>query len=410
MTELQLELTDIAYGGNAFGRYDGRAIFVPYGLPGETVRVRIQQDKGRYAIAELVDILQPSPDRTTPPCPHFGPGRCGGCHWQHADYAAQLRYKQRIVADQLGRFGGYPDLPVRPTLPSPTPWRYRAHVTFHVAADGTPGFVATDDHTVIPIRECHIIQPELQELHQRLQVENLHGVKRLRLQVGSEPSDRLIAFSADRPPKLTQPVEASLSLLGSNEDTRPLTGDGRVRYRIHDHWYQVSAGSFFQVNPDQARMLVDLTLDRLNLQGAEFVLELFSGVGLFTTFLAERAASVTAIESFPPAVMDAAHNLDGFSNVRLIQGSVEQALNKVKGSVSAAVIDPPRSGMTEKALVALAAREPRIIVYISCDPSTLARDAKRLRTLGYTLEDAQPVDMFPQTHHIETVATFRRER
>src|SRR5215468_5828550 len=142
--EFEIELTGMAHGGSAIGRHDGRTIFVPYAIPGERIIARITQDKGRFAYAEGITLLEASEARVVPHCPHFGPGRCGGCQWQHIDYPAQLEFKQQVVIDQLTRVGGFHDITVHPTIASPDPWQYRSHVTFHIAKDGRPGFVATD--------------------------------------------------------------------------------------------------------------------------------------------------------------------------------------------------------------------------------------------------------------------------
>lgn len=377
----ELELTGMAHGGSAVGRHDGRAVFVPYAIPGERVTARITQDKGRFANAEALDVLEASESRITPRCPHFG--RCGGCHWQHMDYPAQLEFKRQVVADQLARIGGFREAIVHPTIPSPDPWNYRSHITFHVTDDGRLGFVATDNQTVIPIEECHIVRPELVEVFGVMKAQPFTPGERIRLQVGTHGSERMTADSDG-----------------------PLADLEAVHYAIKGRAFRVSAGSFFQVNLPQATALVDLVLDRLALRGTERVLDLYSGVGLFTAFLAERAAHVTAIESYPPAVEDAHLNLAPFANIELLEGAVETVLRRLKGRYDAAVTDPPRTGMDSAALDALVKRAPAKIVYVSCDPATLARDAKRLASSGYRLLDAQPVDMFPQTYHIETVATL----
>jgi 23S rRNA (uracil1939-C5)-methyltransferase len=399
----ELELTTITYGGDALGRHEGRAIFVPDALPGERARVRITEDKGRYARAEVLEILQPAPERVTPRCKHFGV--CGGCHWQHADYEAQLRYKRDIVADQLARIGGIRDAVVHPTIPSPQPWAYRTHVTFHVTPEGRPAYIARDGRTLLPIEECHIIREPLLEMaltprpprpegegekdnEQSLSppVERGWGEVndfdpgaggRLRLQVGSDPAERIV-------------------------------NTGVVHYTLLDHTFQVTGGGFFQVNLPCAEALVRLVQEKLALTGNERVLELYSGVGLFTAFLAPRAKHITAVESYPPAVADAAANLHRFSNIDLIEGTVEEALPELPGRFQAAVADPPRGGIPERALRALVRRGPRRFVYVSCDPATLARDCKFLTKNGYRLVEAQPVDMFPQTYHIETVALLTK--
>jgi 23S rRNA (uracil1939-C5)-methyltransferase len=376
----EVELTSMVYGGSALGRHDGRTIFVPYGIPSERVTAHITQDKGRFAFAELDAVLDASPERVSPRCPHFG--ICGGCHWQHIEYSAQLAFKQQIVIDQMRRIGGFQDVIVHPTIASPDPWNYRTHVSLHVTAEGHPGFVATDDRSIIPIHECHIIRPELREMLDSLSAEKLDAGERIRLQVGTNSDERLIV----------------------REDTNT----GKAHYAIKNQPFQATGGSFFQVNLKQAEALVELVLNRLVLKGNERVLDLYAGVGLFTAFLAERAARVVAVESYPPAVADAEANLINTNNVEVFEGAVEQILPRLKGRFDAAVIDPPRAGMERRALVALVKRSPRKIVYVSCDPATLARDSKRFVESGYRLLDVQPVDMFPQTYHIEAVATFEK--
>jgi 23S rRNA (uracil1939-C5)-methyltransferase len=388
MTMIELTLNNMAHGGSAVGRHDGRAIFVAYGVPGERVRARITQDKRRFAYAEVVEVLEPAPIRVMPHCKHFGV--CGGCHWQHMDYVAQLSFKQSVVADQMRRLGGLLDVVVHPTIPSPDAWAYRSHVTYHVTADGQLGFVGLDDRTVIPIEECHIVREELFNPLVSSAL-NLAPAERVRVQVGSNDDELLIAT-------------------GQGEDNfqRILTSHETVHYTIQGRTFQVSAGSFFQVNLPQAETLVRLVLERLKLTGSERLLDLYSGVGLFTAFLAEHARHVTAVESFPLAVKDAEVNLNPFDNIDLIEGAVEDVLSALGRGYDAALLDPPRAGMDARALKALMKIAPQKIVYVSCDPATLARDAKQLVGAGYHLIEVQPVDMFPQTYHIEAVAAFEK--
>ncbi|CAG0999743.1 MAG: class I SAM-dependent RNA methyltransferase [Anaerolineae bacterium] len=408
----ELELTAMAHGGSAIGRHEGRAIFVPYALPGERITARIVQDKGRFAYAEGLTLLEPAESRIYPRCPHFGPKRCGGCHWQHMDYTAQLAFKRQIVIDQLTRIGKIETPLVHPTLASPQEWEYRSHITLHVSPDGRLGFVGTDDQTILPIDECHIMRPELLDLFESFQIdlETNPNLDRVRFQVGSDPEDRLIALSTrdDELPFIELEVPASVSFLSADEFPEALIGVGNVHYTVHQKTFRVTAGSFFQVNLPQAAALVELALARLDLKGHERVLDLYSGVGLFTAFLAERASLVTAVESFEPAVDDADHNLTPYDNVDLVEGPVEEVLESLDERFDAAIVDPPRSGMEGVALDGLVACAPSRIVYVSCDPATLARDAKRLSGHGYNLIEVQPVDMFPQTYHIESVALFQK--
>jgi 23S rRNA (uracil1939-C5)-methyltransferase len=408
--EFELELTSMAHGGSAIGRHEGRAIFVPYAIPGERITARVTQDKGRFAYAEGVTMLEESETRVQPRCPHFGPGKCGGCQWQHIDYPAQLEFKRQVVIDQLSRLGGLPDVPVHAVIGSPDPWQYRSHVSFNVNEDGKLGFVATDDQHILPIEECHIIRPELLDLFYSLDLEGLTGLSRVRLQVGSDGSDRTIILSThdNQPPEVESDMPASVNFLFEDGQSLPLIGASEIQYKVHGREFQVTAGGFFQVNLAQADVLVDQVLMRLDLHGEESVLDLYAGVGLFTAFIAEQASMVVSVESYPPAVADADENLSEFENVDLYEGPVEDVLPDLEGPFDAIVVDPPRAGIEGSALDAIAALDANKIVYVSCDPATFARDAKRLTGKGYRLTDVQPVDMFPQTWHIELVGTFEK--
>lgn len=405
----ELTLDEMAHGGSAIGHHAGRAIFVPYAIPGERIAARITDDRTRYAFAEGVTLLDPSPHRVTPRCRHFGPGRCGGCHFQHIDYAAQLDYKRAIVIDQFKRIGGFANVTVHPAIPSPDEWGYRHHATFHMDDDGNLCYIGTDNRTLIPIEECPIIRPELLDLLNELDFEDIAELDRVRLQSGSG-GDLMVILSTkdDQAPELEVNMPVSINFLLSDNEPVNLIGSSNLTYTVHGRRFRVTAGGFFQVNLPQAEKLVDLVLDRLNLQGGETALDLYAGVGLFTAFIAERASLVTSIESFPPAVTDADENLADLDNIDLIEGSVEDVLSELEESYDAVVIDPPRTGVEPVVIDILDALGPRTIVYVSCEPATLARDAKRLAAKGFRLVDVQPVDMFPQTYHIECVAHFTR--
>lgn len=415
---ITLELTGMAHGGSVIGRYEGRAIFVPYGIPGEQIRARIVQDKGRFAIAEVVEVLAKSQDRVQPPCPYFGEGKCGGCQFQQIDYTKQINLKQQIVKDQLARLGGLPDVTVHPTIASPDAYGYRSHATFHVAPNGHLGFIKTDHRTVLPIDDCLLLSPALHPSFEAAKTQRFATGTRIRFQAGTESQpihfpmgtliDDVAEPLADKPNQHSSPKsKRSHSGSSANVTSEKLSNDA-VYYKIKDRTFRCSAGSFFQVNLPQAEKLVDLVLERLNLQGNEHILDLYSGVGLFTAFIAVQAAQVSAVELFEPAIEDAQVNLDDYTNIELYVGKIESVLPRLGYNYEAAVIDPPRSGMDAPALDALINIQPKQIVYVSCDPATLARDAKRLTASGYTLRDVQPVDMFPQTYHIECVAHFTR--
>jgi len=411
MDTFTLQLTSIAHGGAALGRHEGRVIFVPYALPGETARVVITEDKGRYGFARLVEVLEPSPDRVTPACPYFGLAGCGGCQWQHIAYPAQLRFKAEIVADQLARIGKIAAPIVRPTLPDGSGWAYRNHAQFHPAPAGGLGFQAAASHDVVAVDECPILHPLLADLYAALDLD-FEGLARLSLRAGTASGDRMLLFEMvdDLPPALEIDLPVSCVLLLSDGRHANLIGSNHITENVAGRTYRISAPSFFQVNTPQAGQLVRLVLEYLDLQGGETVLDAYCGVGLFATHLAERAGLVVGIESSPAAVADLLENTAEFDNVEVIEGPVEAVLPDLDVSLDAAVMDPPRAGVDRFALDALVERRPARLVYVSCDPATLARDAKRLARAGYRLVEVQPVDMFPQTYHVESVALFTLDR
>lgn len=409
MNTFELDLDTMAHGGAAMGRHEGRVIFVPYAIPGERVRVRITEDKDRFAYAEPVEVLTSSPDREEPPCPHFGVGLCGGCQWQHIAYPAQLAFKQAVMADQLQRVGKIDNPPVRPTLPAPSPWGYRAHMTFTASAEGKLGFWSANRERLIPIETCYILHPDLMALFGQLDLD-APEITRVRFQIGSDPNDAMLVLETedDLPPEIALDLPLSVNFLLSDNEPVNLIGSTCTIYDILERRFRVTAGGFFQANPPVAEMLVQEVLDRLDLRGEETVLDLYSGVGLFTAFLAEQAGLVISVESYPPAATDAEVNLAGCDNVDIVEGSVESVLPDVAGPIDAAVVDPPRTGLGVDVVDELARLAPPTLIYVSCDPATLARDSARLIKKGYRLLDLQPVDMFPQTFHIEAVALFGR--
>ena len=404
-----VETTDITHQGYAMGRVDGKPTFAAYALPGELVEVTLTEERRDYAIGVAGTVLKPSADRAAPPCPYFSPDGCGGCQWQHADYAAQLRYKTRIVAEQFRRIGRLPAAEVRPAIASPAPYAYRTHATFSVNPAGALCFVGPDGETLQPIDQCLLLRPELQALLARLHGLNFRGAKRVRLQSGSDPGDLAVILSGE--PNALDPISAALDgaslVIQQGEETRAITARTWLTYTIAGRSFRASAGGFFQVNLAQAQVLVRLVQDQVPERVAH-VVDLYAGVGLFTAFLAERAQKVTSIEEYRPAVRDARRNLAGFGSVDARVGAVEQAIRFVARPVDVVVTDPPRAGMKGDALAGLLALQPTRIVYVSCEPSTLARDARQLVESGYRLDFVQPVDMFPQTYHIESVAVFTR--
>ncbi len=403
----ELHVTAMAHGGDAIGKYQGRSVFVPFAIPGEQLRVELVEDRKHFMRARLLEVLKPSPVRVTPPCPYFG--RCGGCHFQHIAYDAQVRIKGLVVLDQFQRVGKFEAPLVFEPLQDASGWEYRNHARFHTTVEGLPGFLAVDSQEVIPVGDCLIMHPLLSQLYTSMDL-LLPDVEQLELRVGAATGDLMLLLQTydEEPPSLG--VDFPLSVVQVCHDTQPvpLIGLDYITEIIHGREFRISATSFYQANSAQAERLVEIVLGALELEGREIVLDAYCGVGLFTAFIAEEAGAVVGIDFNAASVADAVFNLADAPNVTLIEGQVEDVLPDLEDAFDAAVLDPPRTGLDPVTLDVLVRVSPGRIVYVSCDPATLARDARRLVDAGYTLEWVQPVDLFPQTFHIENVALLTR--
>jgi 23S rRNA (uracil1939-C5)-methyltransferase len=411
MTEtIDLKLTAMAHGGSALGRHGGQVIFVPYTIPGETVRVQIVEGRTRWARARLVDVLEPSPHRVEPPCPYFGPDRCGGCHFQHIAYEAQAEYKGEVVKDQLARIGGLDGVDVQDIIGAAEPWGYRNHAQFSVTAEGRLGFLTADTHHVVPVEECLILDPLLDDLWTALDVA-WPQLRRLSLRCGSATGDLMAIFELDHYEDFDIEVDFPVSCVIQLVDGEAviLMGNGHLVEHVAGRDYRISAGSFFQVNTAGAEALVALVGEFLAPTGDEVLLDLYCGVGLFGLSMAGDVKRVVGIESAASAAADFRHNARGMEQIDLIEGKAQEALSHVAGPVDLIVLDPPRSGAGKRAIEEIVRLAPQRVVYISCDPAPLARDARNLVDAGYELQKVQPLDLFPQTFHVESVALFARQ-
>ena len=443
---IDVELTDLAYGGDAVGRYEGRVLFVPGGIPGERVRVDIVEERRGHARAALLEILRPAPERVEPSYPLLTD--CG-CQWQHIAYPAQLTWKAHIVRQLLVRIGKQPDAVVHPTIGMPSgvsPWQYRNIALFSVGPEGEVGFKLTESHEVQDLEECALLHPALDMVYQRVRgklikyfgdslSEMIQGFT-IRGAIGAvnntsagvvKAVPTLLSLHA-RPGSLIEaPQQLAHELITiapgivgvivervGGRYGRVVAGQEFLTDTVLGRRFRVSADSFFQVNLVQTAALIEKALQMLDPQRSEIALDGYSGVGLFSAFLAGRSSRVIAIESQPSAVMDARANatLNNQNNITTLEGTLERILSQLhyrRERIDVALVDPPRAGCHPKALQALQVLAPRNICYVSCDPSTLARDIATLCSGGrYRLVAAQPIDMFPQTYHIECVALLTR--
>lgn len=412
MTEATLHLTGHAYGGEAFGRLqDGRMVFTPFALPGETVRVRLVEEKRGFARAQLVEVMQAAPERVQPRCGHFGV--CGGCHYQHMPYPVQLAAKTAILREQLQRIGGIADPAMGEIVASPQPFNYRNHVQFHLTEDGRLGYHMARSDQVLAIQECHLPEPVLNQVWPLLDFEAMPEIERLSLRLGAGNDVQLALVSDDPQPPELQIEDLSISILHlCQEDALVLAGSPEVVIEVLGRPFVVSAGSFFQVNTPMAGELVRhimVLLERHNALGQDKTLiDVYCGVGLFSAFIAPRVGHLIGIEASPSAAQDFVRNLDEFDHVALYEAPAEVVLPDLEEQPSAVLVDPPREGLDRRAMDGLIRLSPPLLVYVSCDPATLARDAKRLVAAGYHLEQVTPFDLFPQTYHIESVSCWTR--
>jgi 23S rRNA (uracil1939-C5)-methyltransferase len=406
MTEVVLTLTDFAFGGEALGRLDGRVVFVPYGLPGETVRVELVSEQRDYARGNLLEVLTPAPERVEPPCPYYG--TCGGCSLQHADYAAQLAFKRRVVAEQLGRIGHFSDAAalVRPTIGMVSPWEYRNHARFTVGRrQGELCFTHRGTRRLMRIERCLLMQPAINAAVEQIQ-DRLVGFRghQVALRNGANTGDLLVNPALDAVPELP-------------------SGQTELKEQLFDRPFRIASPAFFQVNTrretrplpaglatppwplpadglSMAEILALVVHDRLAPRGDELLIDAYCGVGTFAVLLARAVGRAVGIEESSAAVKDARHNASGLSNVEFIAGKTEQILPALPDRPDAVVLDPARVGCQPEVLEALIRFGPPRLIYVSCDPATLARDLAILVAGGFSLEDVQPLDMFPQTYHI----------
>lgn len=386
-TPIELDITDLAYGGDGVGRTDGRACFVPFALPGERVRARLTQETKRYARADVMEVLAPSPERIKPPCPYFG--ACGGCRYQHLDYAAQIRWKQKQVADILTRIGGFSAPTLEPMIPSPRPYGYRNKITLH--GPGKPAFLALNDRRLIPITHCP------------LATEPINAILREQLQRTLAEGENLVIRS-------NQAGEARWFTECAG---RRMASDGKsglMTEKALAQSYDYPLNSFFQVNPEVFDQILATAGKRVETYDCSTLVDAYCGVGVFVLALTSRHQRGTGIEVDGEAITAAKTNAtrQAAGHVQFLQGRAEARLERTLRNSpmerTCLVLDPPRAGCSAPVLSAITKNRPRHILYLSCVPPILARDLKQLAQSGYRLERVQPFDMFPQTAHIECLA------
>ena len=410
--QTKIHIEKCVYGGDGLGHLaDGRAVFVPFTLPGEDVNIELVDEKGKFARGRMLEITVPSPLRVNPPCPHFG--ICGGCHYQMLAYEDQVQLKTSILKEQLERLGGFCFAKELEFTPAPHPLAYRNQVQFHPLTNGNLGFMSAEGMQIIPIDTCLLPLQGIQQIWPQLELAEDHQLSRIAFREDSRGEILALLEGVDsEPPDLETDLPISLAYKAKGvPGIFMLAGEDSLLYNLQGKDYLVSPESFFQVNLEVAEAMLNYVLSLLPTDLIPEILELYSGVGFFSRSLAERCNHLVAIEASASACYDFVDNMNAFDNVDLYEGAVEEILPSLVKELphpQLVVLDPPRSGLQPKAREALLSLDPDQIIYISCDPSSLARDLKAFKAAGYKLMNLRGFDMFPQTYHIETVVLMSR--
>ena len=382
-----LSLTSWGRLGEAMAEFDGHNVFVAGGIPGEKVVAEVVKVHRKYVSAKVVAVLEASPDRVEPPCPYYD--ECTGCQWQHLSYDAQLKTKREKVTGALQRVGDFANPPVSEVKPSPNEYGYRNHARFTINREGALGYVNRETRQFVRIDKCLLMHDGVNKLLEELQ-DNCGETTQLSIRASKYSGDFLVQ------PYMVHP------------DIRVTTGQKKYTESVDGHEFLVSSPSFFQVNVDQAAAAAGIVRDRLHLTQDDVLLDAYTGVGTFAILLASSVKQVIAVEESSAAVADAKQNAGGLPNLEFVLGRTEDVLRRLCVTPAVVVLDPPRSGCQPRALESLIEMAPSRVAYVSCDAETLGRDLKILCAGGYRLDEVAPLDMFPQTHHVECVALLSR--
>jgi 23S rRNA (uracil1939-C5)-methyltransferase len=380
---LTVEIERVLPGGVGLAHAAGKTVLVSLAAPGDQLRVQVEREQGNVLFASVIEVLTPSPVRVEPPCPYFG--RCGGCDFQQLTYEAQLTAKADIISDCLQRIARLDHVPPITVHPSPKQWRYRIRATWQIDQEKQEiGYYERGSRRICDVADCAILLPEMQETLERVRATDWDEFPPELKHLEGVAGENAVSLS----PSFGEFETNELSLRVSNEV------------------YQYNAESFFQVNPALLPELIDFALSDA---GGEMALDLYCGVGLFTLPLSRRFEKVIGVEANPVATRFARRNLAqaGLTNARVITANVAAGIRNAD-SADFILLDPPRAGAESVVIKGMLDLQPARISYVSCDPATLARDLRKLCAGGYMIDSISGFDLFPQTHHVETVVLLRR--
>jgi 23S rRNA (uracil1939-C5)-methyltransferase len=439
---MKIKIESMAFGGYGVARVDGKVLFIPYTATGDEVWVEVTEEKKRYSIGKLVRMIKPSPWRIDPPCPYFG--ICGGCQWQHINPSIHGEMKETILIETLKRLGKVDPIPLVDVVPFPKPYGYRVRVQLRVKEKAI-GYYQERSHRIVDISHCPISHPLINRIISILREQQDHFPNLEEIEINASPKEekgillfhphlydrRLEYFVKQFSPHPTPPPRGGRSVRLETEEREgvshpilkgiaiakkggwTLFGDPSLSFALpleegggeKNISFRISPGSFSQVNLEQNEKLIHTVVEFLGTIKAERVLDLYAGVGNFTLPLAIHAREVWGIEENRTAIEDAQFNAEknGIRNAHFIEGEVEEVLKDWhKGRPDQVVLDPPRTGC-KKIVDLIAGLKPKKIVYVSCEPTTFARDLRLFIGRGYSLEKLRLIDMFPQTYHMEVV-------
>lgn len=433
--EITLLIHGIGHSGEGVGYLNGYTFFIDGALPGETVQAKLTEAKKTYGFGKLLKIITSSPDRVHPPCPLFG--KCGGCQLMHLAYTKQLEIKKEKVSNALLRIGKIDPSIVQDCIPSPLPLGYRNKIQLPVRAGPSLGLYAKGSHDFIPVDHCLIHSDLGEEVFGQMKkiIKNSEVIpfdpktkegelRHVLIKSAIHTNEALVVLvtNQNQTPKLQLLAKTIMNkipfvkgvvhnvhnekenvILGSHFET--LEGVSHIQERLSDLTFSISAASFFQINPLQAENLYLKALEMADVQPSDTVLDAYCGVGTLSLFFARKAKKVIGVESVPDAISDAIKNgeKNGITNVSFVCDESEKFIYKSLPPIDILLINPPRSGCNIAFLEGIKKLCPRKIIYISCDPATLARDLKQIESSGYKAFFVQPFDMFPQTAHVESV-------
>ncbi len=441
--DVRVAIDRLAYGGRGVGRLNGLVVFVEGAAPGDVVVVRIAKVRRSHAEGEVVAVAEPSADRVEPRCPHFGP--CGGCAWQHIDYAAQARVKENLVREALVHLGGLSGASVRPIVAAADAWYYRNKMEFSFHPHGVLGLHRRGDwNRLVALETCLLqsaVSAALVRAVRRFAVEaglapydprtRAGFLRSLVIREGRATGDRLVGlttadglFDGAGFVRVVRDVAADATgivrgIVAGTSDGAPVTrvevldGRGYLEEQLAGLRFRIGLDTFFQTNTAQAERMVRYVIERAQPLAGRFVVDLYCGVGTFSLALAAAGARVVGVELSSASIEAARENAarNHLGDVEFVAGDVRVVLPAVVAGREApdvVVLDPPRAGAGGKVMRKIGRTGARRVIYVSCNPTTLAPDLRELLPFGYRLVDVQPVDLFPQTYHVEAVAVLDR--